>query len=146
VPILQLGFIQSENASPDLPYDLTHGLPERIVFPDSRSVGTLFLVKNRTDFRLDDFKSETGTGQRAIEKDAYLLWRLSERYDERPFVVGLLDADRVKRLWQLRAVEFQDAARGDTINSQSRMTIQWGRMRLQEHLERLLANASRKRT
>ena len=141
MPVLSSNFLEDENAN-NLDYELTHGLPRRVVFPDSRPPGTLLLVQTRNPFRLGDFKSTSFQDELGIQKDAYLLWRLSERYNTSSFSVGYLDADRTKRLWQLRALQFEDANLGDEIRSESRAFVQWGRMPLRQHFDRLVDNVN----
>jgi hypothetical protein len=140
MPILPPDFLDSENCPSEIAYEETHGLPQRAMFPESRAPGTLFVVKNRTPFLLHEFKSLYGGDEVAIQKDAYLLWRLSERYGISPFSLGRLDADRTKRLWQLRAIEFDSASYGGEITSQTLITIQWDRMPLRHHFVRLITN------
>jgi hypothetical protein len=145
MPTLDANFIQTENAGDGVTYAATHGLPKRVIFPNSKPPGTLFLISSRSYFQLAQFKSSEGTGELAIQKDAYLLWRLSERYGQIPFEVGLLDADRVKRLWQLRAIEFVGVGYGATITAATQAIIQWDRMPLREHFVRLCERARNKR-
>jgi hypothetical protein len=138
MPILPDDFLDTENADSGSNYDETHGLPARVMFPDSNPPGTLLIVRTRMPFRLSGFKSDNCGGVQAITKDAYVLWRLSERYGRSAFSVGLLDQDRVKRLWQLRAIEFDHVEYDEDVTRETLLTIRWDRMPLRRHYERLV--------
>jgi hypothetical protein len=132
----------AEERFPD--YGATHGLPELIrLVDDSDDSKTKLIVVDRKPFALGATIKHSGNAwadRRALARDAYLLWRLSERYGTEPFGLGLLDKERVQRLWQLGAL-ICSVPQGSEVTSHTEIAVAWGRRRLNGHFEELSARA-----
>ena len=77
-------------------YEMTHGVPKFICYPSAPAESrTNLLTANRHEaINFTDPKHPHLKASSSLDWDAYLLWRLSERYAQEPFRIGNLDKDR----------------------------------------------------
>jgi hypothetical protein len=120
-------------------YEMTHGLPKfirRRTELDLAAKTNLLAVERAglIDLTLPK-KSQLKADSSSLEWDAYLLWRLSERYDQRPFPVGKLDKDRFVRLCQLGAISLVDPADLHNVQETTLVRISVPRRSLSQHFE-----------
>jgi hypothetical protein len=140
----QTGFRVELDANPhEFPvYEDTHGLPKSIqVVGAEKGRGTNLLTSDARPLNLNDPKYPQLRVSEALLRDAYLLWRLSERYAQDTFRIGYLDKDRICRLRQLGAVELVDESVAAEAANNTLIRICCGRQSLNAHYEQLRANA-----
>jgi hypothetical protein len=126
-----------EDAAPERfpDYEKTHGLPKfvgRLNASPTKRTNLLTAGRNEPINFIDPKHPQLGLSS-SLEWDAYLLWRLSERYEESPFPIGKLDKDRVIRLHQLDVLEVIDPIEQTQANEETIVRIRVPRRPLNEH-------------
>jgi hypothetical protein len=119
---------------------VTHGLPKSIARSHELAAEkkTNLLTAQRSvpiDFTAP--KHPNLQASPSLEWDAYLLWRLSERYGMASFSIGKLDKDRVVRLFQLHVLEIVDSAQVTHGADETLVRINVSRRSLNDHLSHL---------
>lgn len=119
-------------------YEATHGLPKSIVLIEAeQGRGTNLLTAAVRGLDLNRPKhTRLSKAPPALMRDAYLLWRLSERYGEEPFRIGRLDKDRLMRL-QFGGIELVECENPGLATEVSFIRVCWGRRSLNSHYGRL---------
>jgi hypothetical protein len=137
----QADYLAIEDANPEKfpAYEVTHGLPKavRLRAATERERTNLLTGSREEPINFRRPKHRRLRGGKSLMWDAYLLWRLSERYGRRGFAIGKLDRDRVVRLEQLGAIRLIDANMARRADEATMVQICWSRQSLNGHYRQL---------